>query len=64
MIGATSHPDTGEFEFIRPGLNPQSSSGRQTPAPAPRIGENTAAVLKSLGIVESRLPTLRDEGVI
>jgi crotonobetainyl-CoA:carnitine CoA-transferase CaiB-like acyl-CoA transferase len=64
MIGAASHPDAGEFEFIRPGLNPLLSGGRQSAAPAPRIGEHTEAVLNSLGVAESRISALRDDGVI
>ena len=64
MIGATRHPEAGEFEFIRPGLNPVSSTERQPLAPAPRIGEHTGEVLESLGVSETRLSALRDEGVI
>ena len=64
MIGATSHPEIGEFEFIRPGLNPISSAERRPLAPAPRIGEHTEEVLESLGVAGSRISALRDEGVV
>jgi crotonobetainyl-CoA:carnitine CoA-transferase CaiB-like acyl-CoA transferase len=64
MIGSSRHPDIGEFEFIRPGLNPISSVERQSLAPAPRIGEHTEEVLASLGVSDTRLSALRDEGVI
>jgi crotonobetainyl-CoA:carnitine CoA-transferase CaiB-like acyl-CoA transferase len=65
MIGTTSHPDTGEFEFIRPAFNPLSADEREQPSSAaPRIGQHTEEVLKSLGVTESRLTALRNEGVI
>ncbi len=69
MIGTTSHPDAGEFEFIYPSINSgktntDADSRRQVPTPAPQIGEHTDEVLKSIGIGESRLASLREEGVI
>ena len=64
MIGAANHPDAGEFEFIRPGLNPVPSVERKQLAPAPRIGEHTEEVLKDLGVAEPRLSALRDEGIV
>jgi crotonobetainyl-CoA:carnitine CoA-transferase CaiB-like acyl-CoA transferase len=64
MIGATSHPDVGEFDFIRAGWSPVSPAERKPLAPAPRIGEHTEEVLKTLEVDESRLSALRDEGVI
>jgi crotonobetainyl-CoA:carnitine CoA-transferase CaiB-like acyl-CoA transferase len=64
MIGAANHPDVGEFEFIRPALNLDAPGLRHQLTPAPQIGEHTAQVLKSVGLGESRLSTLREEGVI
>lgn len=63
MIGTTSHADSGDIEFIRPSLN--SSFGVRTPsAPAPRHGEHTEEILKSLGVTDARFATLRKDGVV
>ncbi len=63
MIGATSHPDAGEFEFIRPSVKPVSGANRPS-TPAPRIGEHTDEVLRSIGVAAAQLSALRDEGAI
>jgi|TARA_Y100000310_G_scaffold338477_1_gene428220 crotonobetainyl-CoA:carnitine CoA-transferase CaiB-like acyl-CoA transferase len=63
MIGTTSHPDVGEFEFIRPSVKAVSDT-ESTSTPAPRIGENTEEVLRTIGVDESQLSVLRDEGAI
>lgn len=64
MIGTANHPDAGEFEFIRPALNADTAGVRHQLAPAPQIGQHTEQVLKSVGVGESRLSTLREEGVV
>lgn len=63
MIGTTNHPDSGEFEFIRPSVKAVSGADKAS-TPAPRIGENTEEVLQSIGVDEAQLSTLRDEGAI
>jgi crotonobetainyl-CoA:carnitine CoA-transferase CaiB-like acyl-CoA transferase len=64
MIGAANHADVGEFEFIRPALNLDAPGLRHQLTPAPQIGEHTEQVLKSVGLGESQLFTLREEGII
>ena len=63
MIGATSHPDAGEFEFIRPSVKTVPGAQKAS-TPAPRIGEHTGEVLQSIGVDEAQLSALRDEGAI
>lgn len=64
MVGISSHPDAGKFEFIRPGLNANDSTARKQLTQAPRIGEDTAEVLNSIGVSGSALSEFRDEGVV
>jgi crotonobetainyl-CoA:carnitine CoA-transferase CaiB-like acyl-CoA transferase len=64
MIGEALHPDVGEFEFIRPGLNLNVPERREPPSRSPRIGEHTGEVLHSLGVTASDLPALRGDGDI
>jgi len=64
MVGTSSHPDAGEFEYIRPGFSTNAPLDRSQLDAAPRIGEHTEEVLKSIGLSKADLSTLRDEGTI
>jgi crotonobetainyl-CoA:carnitine CoA-transferase CaiB-like acyl-CoA transferase len=63
MIGKAHHVDVGEFEFIRSSLV-TATGGAQTLRPAPRVGEHTEQVLEALGVDQSRLAALRNDGII
>ncbi|MBM4406376.1 MAG: CoA transferase [Chloroflexi bacterium] len=58
------HPATGDMAYLRPPyLTP--SLPWQTPAPSPRLGQHTSAVLMStLGLSRRQLTTLAAQGVI
>lgn len=64
MIAASHHPESGPFEYIRPPLAFEQSTSPGEPAPAPRFGADTTAVLKSLGLDERAVAALRKDGVI
>jgi formyl-CoA transferase len=53
------------YELDVPGIVPKLS---ETPGtvrtPAPRLGEDTDAVLREAGLTDAQIATLRDKGVI
>jgi crotonobetainyl-CoA:carnitine CoA-transferase CaiB-like acyl-CoA transferase len=63
MIGQSTHREAGDFENIQPPLILERTIDRQL-TPAPAIGEDTEAILKSLGLDERAINELADEGAI
>jgi crotonobetainyl-CoA:carnitine CoA-transferase CaiB-like acyl-CoA transferase len=63
MVGQSTHSEAGEFESIQPPFF-ERSIGRQSLTQAPEIGEDTEAILKSLGLDERAIRALADEGAI
>ena len=64
MVGETSHPDVGNFEYIRPGISLAGQSVAGALSRAPRIGEHTRDVLRSVGISDDRLGVMQADGTI
>jgi crotonobetainyl-CoA:carnitine CoA-transferase CaiB-like acyl-CoA transferase len=64
MIAASTHPEAGEIDSIQPPVRLKQSGQRDAPVPARRIGADTEAILKSLGLDERRVNELRKEGIV
>ncbi len=64
MVGTASHPDAGEFDFIRPVLNLDNLGKNELLNRAPRIGEDTNTILESIGVSKADLDSLQTEGVV
>jgi len=57
------HPDAGRMRLPRP-IGDFSASPLASPAPAPRLGEHTDEVLRSLGLSAAEVGALRAAGVV
>jgi crotonobetainyl-CoA:carnitine CoA-transferase CaiB-like acyl-CoA transferase len=64
MIRRSTHPEAGAIDTIQPPLGFTESSEVEALAPTQRIGADTDAILKSLGLDERNIAELRGNGTI
>jgi crotonobetainyl-CoA:carnitine CoA-transferase CaiB-like acyl-CoA transferase len=64
MVLRTDHPEAGTFEQIGNPFHFAGDTAAYHPTPAPRIGQDTEAILQQLGYDAVRIKALQDRGAI